>query len=91
MLKAPPLKSPDLHFLLIKCNCRLFDDNIGPKLKKLSFPIFGANNMFGNRFNQYRTKVCPEIGICRVYDEVFFNVMASGGLYSLIYINNSQS
>ena len=72
MLKAPPLKSLDLHFSGIKCNCQTYDNNIAPKLKKPSFAIFGANNMFDNRFNQYRTGVCPEIGICRVYDEVLF-------------------
>ena len=37
MLKAPPLKSSDLHFLVIKYHCRSYDDNIGPKLKKLLF------------------------------------------------------
>ena len=34
MLKAPPLISSDLHFLVIKCHCPTFDDNIGPKFKK---------------------------------------------------------
>ena len=33
VLKAPPLKSSDLHFLLIKCHCLIYDDNIGLKLK----------------------------------------------------------
>ena len=42
MVKAPPLKSSDLHFSVIKCHCRTYDDNIGPKLKKRSFAILGA-------------------------------------------------
>ena len=57
MLKAPPLKSLDLHFPVIKCHCRTYDDNIGPKLKKLSFAILA---MFDNKFDQYRIEVCPE-------------------------------
>ena len=36
-------------------------DNFGPKLKKPSFAILGAYNMFYNKFHQYGTKVCPEI------------------------------
>ena len=36
MLKAPPPKSSDLHFSVIKCHCRTNDDNIGPKFKKPS-------------------------------------------------------
>ena len=32
VLKAPPLKSPDLHFSVIKFHCGTYDDNIGPKL-----------------------------------------------------------
>ena len=31
-------------------------------MKKMSFTIFGAYNMFDNKFHQYRTEVCPEIG-----------------------------
>ena len=31
MLKAPPLISSDLHFLVIKCHRRTYDDKIGPK------------------------------------------------------------
>ena len=27
----------------------------------MSFAILGAYNMFDNKLNQYRTKVCPEI------------------------------
>ena len=46
MLKAPPLISSDLHFSVIKCHCRTYDDNIGPKLKKLSFAILGVYNIF---------------------------------------------
>ena len=61
MLKAPPFKYSDLHFSVIKCHCRTNDDNIGTKLKKLSFAILGAYNMFDNKFDQYRTEVCPEI------------------------------
>ena len=61
MEKAPPLKSLDRHFSVIKCHCWTYDDNIGPKLKKLSFAILGAYNMFDNKFNQFRTEVCPEI------------------------------
>ena len=34
ILKAPPLISLDLHILVIKCNCCIYDDNIGPRLKK---------------------------------------------------------
>ena len=41
MLKAPPLKSSDLHFSVIKCHCWTYDDNIGPKFKKPSFAILG--------------------------------------------------
>ena len=62
MLKAPPLKSWDLHFSVIKCHCWTYDDNIGPKLKKPSFAILGEYNMLDNKFNKYRTEVCPEIG-----------------------------
>ena len=61
MLKAPPLKSLDLHFSVIKFQCRAYDDNIGPKLKKPSCVILGADKMFHNKLDQYRTKVCPEI------------------------------
>ena len=61
MLKAPPPKSPDLHFSEIKCHFRTHDDNISPKLKKPSFAILGASNMFDNKFDQYRMDVCPEI------------------------------
>ena len=46
VLKAPPLKSLDLHFLVTKCHCQTYDDNIGPKLKKPSFAFLGAYNMF---------------------------------------------
>ena len=56
-----PLKSLDLHFSVIKCHCWTYDDNISPKLKKPSFAILGAYNMFDKRFDQYRTEVCPEI------------------------------
>ena len=42
MLKAPPLKFSDLHFCVIKCHCRTYDDNIGPKFKKPGFAILGA-------------------------------------------------
>ena len=42
MLKGPGLISSDQHLLLVKCNCRTYDDNIGPKLKKPSFEILGA-------------------------------------------------
>ena len=41
VLKAPPLKSSDLHLSVIECHCRTYDDNIGPNLKKLSFAILG--------------------------------------------------
>ena len=51
----------DLHFSVIKCHCQTYDDNIGPKLKKPSLNILGAYNMFDNKFDQYRTEVCPEI------------------------------
>ena len=57
MLKAPPLKSSDLHLSVIKYNCQTYNDNIRPNFKKPGFAILGAYNMF----NQYRTKVCPEI------------------------------
>ena len=46
VLKAPPLKSSDVHFSVIKCHCQTYDDNIGPKLKKPSFAFLGAYNMF---------------------------------------------
>ena len=42
MLKAPPLKSLDLHFSVIKCHCQTYDDNIGPKLKKAELCYFGG-------------------------------------------------
>ena len=61
VLKAPPLKSTDLHFSVIKCNCRTYNDNIGPELKKLSFAILGAFNMFDKKFDQHGTDVCPEM------------------------------
>ena len=61
MLKAPPLKSLDLHFSVIKYHCWTYDDNISPKLKKQSFAILGVNNMFNNKFDQYKTDVCLEI------------------------------
>ena len=51
ILKAPPpLKSSDLHFWVIKCNCRTYDVNNGPKLNKPSFAILGAYNMFDNSY-----------------------------------------
>ena len=37
------------------------DDYIGPKLKKPSFALLGAYNMFDNKFDEDSTKVCPEI------------------------------
>ena len=54
VLKAPPLKSLDLHFSVIKYH---FDQ----KFKKPSFAILGEYNMFDNKFDQSRTEVCPEI------------------------------
>ena len=33
--KAPPFISLDQHLLVIKCNYRTYDDNIGPKLHLL--------------------------------------------------------
>ena len=45
MLKAPPLKS-----LVIKCNCRTYDDNIGLKFKNLRFVFWRAYNMFDIKF-----------------------------------------
>ena len=61
VLKAPPLKSSDVHFSVIKFHCWTYDDNIGPKLKKPSFAILGMHSMFDNKFDQCRTEVCPEI------------------------------
>ena len=61
VLKAPPFKSLDLHFSVIKCHCWIYDDNIGSKLKKTRSAILGAYNTFDNRFDQYRAEVCPEI------------------------------
>ena len=43
MLKAPPLKSSDPHFLVIKSHCQTYFDNIGPKFKKPSFAILGVS------------------------------------------------
>ena len=61
MLKAPTLKSSNLHFLVIKCHCRTYYDNINTKFKKPSSAIFVAYIMFDNKFDQYRAEVCPEI------------------------------
>ena len=46
MLKQPGLISSDLHILVIKFNCQTYDDNMGPKLKNLSFVILGVEKMF---------------------------------------------
>ena len=40
MPKAPPLKSWDLHFLVIKCHRRTYDDTIGPKYHCQTFSYF---------------------------------------------------
>ena len=53
MLKVLTLNSLDLHLSQIKCNCRTYE--------KLSIAILGAYIMFDNKFEQYRTEVCPEI------------------------------
>ena len=42
MLKAPPLKSSDLHFSVKKCHCQTYDNNIGPKSKGHSLSDFRA-------------------------------------------------
>ena len=55
MLKAPPLKSSDLYFLVKKCHCWTYEDNFRPKFKKLSFAILDY------KFDPYRPEVCPEI------------------------------
>ena len=39
-----------LHPLVLKSTCKTYADNIGPKLKKLSFAIFGEENMVENKF-----------------------------------------
>ena len=37
-------------------------------MQKMSFAILGEYNMFDNKFDQYRTKVCSEItALCPVY------------------------
>ena len=46
MLKVPPPKSLDLHFLVIKCHCWTYDDDIGPKLKKPIFAILGIYHAY---------------------------------------------
>ena len=58
VLKAPPLKSSDVHFSVIKCHCQTYDDNIGPKLKKPSFAIFGAYNKAPVLDLSWKTKKC---------------------------------
>ena len=40
--------------------------------------------------DQFKTETAPTSSISNS-PKIFFYVMASGGLYSLIYINNSQS
>ena len=45
MLKAPPLKSSDLHFSITNCHCQTYDDNIGYDWKKLSSAILGVYNI----------------------------------------------
>ena len=42
ILKQPPLKSSGLHTVVLKCNCRIYDDNISLILKYPSFPLLGA-------------------------------------------------
>ena len=81
MLKAPPLKSSDLHFSAIECHCETCDDNIGPKLKKKSFVILGAYNMFDNKFDQFRTEVCPEIEKTNLNFTLFFGIKSIYQIY----------
>ena len=57
MLKAPPFKSLDLNFSVIKCHCWTYDDNIGPKFKKPRFAFLGGYNMFDNKLDKYRTEI----------------------------------
>ena len=61
MLKAPPLKSLDLHFSVIKSHCRTYDDNIGPKFKTPRFAILGAYNMFDSI-----NHLALAVGICSI-------------------------
>ena len=42
MLKAPSLKSLDLHFSVLQCHCGTYDDNIDPKFKKAKLCNIGG-------------------------------------------------
>ena len=65
MLKAPPLIPRTNIFLVLKCNCRTYDDNIGKIFQNLRFATLGAYNVLDHKFDQYRAEVCPEIGKIR--------------------------
>ena len=54
-------KGAGLKFSVIKCKFWLYDNNISPKLKKISFVIFMGIFFFWNKFCRYRPEVCPEI------------------------------
>ena len=47
MKKAPPLKSSDLHFSVINCQCRTYDYKICPKFFKSRALLLGAQPLGG--------------------------------------------
>ena len=56
MLKAPPLKSSDLHLSVIKCNCRTYE-----KKQDLLFWGHVICLTISSTSDQCRAEVCPEI------------------------------
>ena len=68
-VRAPPLISSDLHFSVIYCHCRTYDDTVGPKLQKRVivfesfYPFFSPCHFcavgvatFGHKFINSREK-----------------------------------
>ena len=69
MLRAPPLISSDLHFSVLYCHCRTYNDTVGPKLQKRVivfesfYPFFSPCHFcavgvatFGHKFINSREK-----------------------------------
>ena len=69
MLKQPGLISSDLTLLVIKCNCWTYNNNIGLKLKKLSFVIWSVKNLY-----LFRPEVCQKYELKLPYFRKFYNI-----------------
>ena len=59
--------------------------------KKPRFAILGAYNTFDNKFDQYRTKVCPEIKVSNYRLEVCPDSKNSLFIHNVEHINSPLS